>query len=360
MNIDNKYHDMVEDEIKIINDIVAHESIEETNDEEIGKAIISINRGKSADYRGLTIEHIINAGKDMEKLLLLITNEIFRQGRVPETLKAGLLTTIFKNKGLKTQTTNYRGIAVLPVISKIVEAIIKVRIQNQVLEIQSRTQRGFTSGSSPVNSALAVEECYREVADNDTDCQIILLDAKATFDKVIHSHMLRRVYQAGIDDKHWVIIKSLHENAVSSVKWADQRSESFEVNQGVRQDGILSTDLYKLYINPLLKRLEATHIGLRIGNISTNSTACADDVALLSENTVHTHILINMAYDYAYMEGYELQPTKSVALNITAKPNKRSLNTREFKLGAQTMPTVGRVCITSWNNQNNIAERHHD
>jgi hypothetical protein len=89
--------------------------------------------------------------------------------------------------------------------------------------------------------------------------------------------MLRMVYQAGIDDKHWVLIKSLHENAVSFVKWADQRSE---LNQGVRQDGILSTDLYKLYINPLLKRLEGTNIGLRIGNISTNSTACVDDVAL--------------------------------------------------------------------------------
>jgi len=117
------------------------------------------------------------------------------------------------------------------VIRKIVEIIIKERIQNQVLEIQNRTQRGFTSGSSPVNPAL-VEECYREVVDNDTDCQIILLDAKAAFDKVIDSHMLRRVYQAGIDDKHWVLIKSLHENAVSSVKWAGQKSEPFEVNQG--------------------------------------------------------------------------------------------------------------------------------
>jgi hypothetical protein len=48
--------------------------------------------------------------------------------------------------------------------------------------------------------------------------------------------MLRRVNQAGIDDKHWVLIKSLHENAVSSVKWADQRFEPFEVNQEVRQD----------------------------------------------------------------------------------------------------------------------------
>jgi hypothetical protein len=58
-----------------------------------------------------------------------------------------------------TQVTNYRDITVLPVISKIVEPIIKARIQNQVLEIQSRTQRGFTSGSSPVNSAFGPLVC---------------------------------------------------------------------------------------------------------------------------------------------------------------------------------------------------------
>jgi hypothetical protein len=116
----------------------------------------------------------------MEKLFLLINNEIFRQGRVPETLKAGLLTPIFKNKGLKTQATNHRGITVLPVISKIVETIIKERIQNQV----PRNTEQNSKGSSSVNSALPVEECYREVVDNDTDCQIILLDAKAAFDKV--------------------------------------------------------------------------------------------------------------------------------------------------------------------------------
>ena len=72
MDIDkNKYHDMEEHEIQIINDIVAHESIEETNDEEIAKAIRSINRGKSADYHGLTIEHIIIAGKDIKNYFFL-------------------------------------------------------------------------------------------------------------------------------------------------------------------------------------------------------------------------------------------------------------------------------------------------
>ena len=51
---------------------------------------------------------------------------------------------------------------------------------------------------------------------------------------------------------------------------------------GDRQGGILSTDLYKLYINPLLDRLQDIGIGLKIGNINVNNTGCADDIAVLS------------------------------------------------------------------------------
>ena len=68
---------------------------------------------------------------------------------------------------------------------------------------------------------------------------------------------------------------------------------------------------------------ETTGMGYRIGNISVNSTACADDIALISEEQDQAQILINMAYDYAYMEGYELQPSKSVVLNISTKQCKQ-------------------------------------
>jgi hypothetical protein len=56
--------------------------------------------------------------------------------------------------------------------------------------------------------------------------------------------MLRRFFLAGIDNRHWTLIKSLHENAKSSVKWDGNISEPFNVNQGVQQGDILSTDLY--------------------------------------------------------------------------------------------------------------------
>jgi hypothetical protein len=44
--------------------------------------------------------------------------------------------------------------------------------------------------------------------------------------------------------------------------------------------------------------------------------------------------------DYAHMEGYELQPAKSLALNIKAESKKKSLNVKNYKLGAKTMPRV--------------------
>ena len=217
---------------------------------ELEKSIKSINTGKSADIYNITIEHIINAGEQMITILLQIVNAIFDHGSVPDILKVqnvGLLTPVFKNKGNIAEVINYRGITVLPVINKIIETIIKNWINHNILAIQNPMHRGFTKGSSPLNSALPVEETYRENADNKNECQLVLLDAKSAFDVVIHSHLMRRVYHAGIQDKHWSLINSMHQKASSSVKWDNKISQQFPVTQGVRQGGILSSDLCSLH-----------------------------------------------------------------------------------------------------------------
>ena len=93
--------------------------------DEITKAIKSINKGKSTDFHGITIEHIIFAGSEMEELLILFINIIFECGEIPEILKMGLLSPVYTKGTKQQQASNYRGITVLPVISKIIETIIK-------------------------------------------------------------------------------------------------------------------------------------------------------------------------------------------------------------------------------------------
>jgi hypothetical protein len=55
--------------------------------------------------------------------------------------------------------------------------------------------------SVSMNAALPVEEAYRILTDEKQNGHLVLLDAKAAFDKVIHSHLFRRMYHAGIQDK---------------------------------------------------------------------------------------------------------------------------------------------------------------
>ncbi|VDI48248.1 Hypothetical predicted protein, partial [Mytilus galloprovincialis] len=312
-----QYHQQVEYEIGLITEMVKDKNIPPATLEELQKAIKSINEGKSADIYGITVEHILHAGKKLEMLLLNLINIIFKEGKVPDMLKEGLLTPVFKNKGEKNIATNYRGITVLPVLNK---------DHPTILITQNVTQRGFTAGSGPANAALPVEEISGEAKDNNQEYEIVLLNAKSAFDVVIHSHLMKRLYHAGIDDKHWTIIQSMHTNATSAVKWNGKTSELFNVLQGVRQGGILSTDLYKLYINPLLNMLETSNLGCRIGNILCNTSACADDVALMSKKTTDMQVQINMANTFAGMEGYKLQPKKKASLltsNLIQQRKKR-------------------------------------
>ena len=116
-----------------------------------------------------------------------------------------------------------------------------------------------------------------------TPIYIAFLDAKSAFDVVSHDSLLRKLFHAGVKGVSWSLIHSLHAEAESVVKWNGAYSDVFKVDQGVRQGGILSTDLYKLYDNGLFDRLQLTGVGCHIGEISCVVPGCADDAAVLAE-----------------------------------------------------------------------------
>ena len=101
---------------------------------------------------------------------------------------------------------------------------------------------------------------------------------------VSHDSLLRKLFHAGVEGVSCSLVHSLHAEAESVVKWNGAYLEVFKVEQEVRQGGILSTDLYKLYGNSLFDRLQIPGIGCHIDEIFCVAPVCADDVALLAEN----------------------------------------------------------------------------
>ena len=97
--------------------------------EEVKKAIKELNNGKAADDIGITAEHFVYAEYSVIDSLCLILNKLFESGQVADSMKIGLITPVFKKKGSNIDSKNYRGITVIPIITKVLELVIRARLK---------------------------------------------------------------------------------------------------------------------------------------------------------------------------------------------------------------------------------------
>jgi hypothetical protein len=137
-----------------------------------------------------------------------LINTSFEHCLLPDLLKIGTIIPIFKNKGMIIDAKNY--ITIMPMLSKIVETIIKFRINPTILSVQNPLQRGFTEHSTPLISSLMLEEVGREKKDNKEP-------TITAFDVVRHANLIRRLYH-GISKQCILMIDNLYRNATTKIK----------------------------------------------------------------------------------------------------------------------------------------------
>ena len=229
---------------------------------------------------------------------------------------------------------NYRGITVSGALGKLFEYSLLSKLNFS----QSTQQFGFTSGLSPIMAGLLVSEAKAEMQLLGKEGLFLAtLDSQKAFDVVHHVILLDKLAQKGVHKDIWLIVKNLYEGLTSKVKWIGQCSESFPVKQGVRQGGILSTHLYKIFIDDFLEILQNKRLGLRIGTVYTGSPACCDDVAFLTKFKEELQIMFNEAKGYSGKHRYEIHPTKTNVV-VTANEQKVKGNPT-WKLGENSIST---------------------
>ena len=103
-------------------------------------------------------------------------------------------------------------------------------------------------------------------------------------------------------------------------------SPPFEIRQGVRQGGILSTLHYKLYNNDLLHLLEFLRAGMSIGHIDCSCPTCSDDVALLAKFFLCLQLLLVLVTFFICREHYFINAQKSAEVDLNENAKKTSVN----------------------------------
>ena len=246
---------------------------------------------------------------------------------------------------------NYRGITVTPIIAKLFQIVLLPRLE-QTFE-QSSLQFGLTKGLSPIISALVVSEARRK------PLFLVTLDSRKAFDVVNHKIMLDRLNEAGIHPSLWTILKDMYTGLASKVNWVGELSDSFKVQQGVKQGGILSPFLYKTYINPCLVKLKQHRLGLCIGTVFFGCPTCADDLAFLSNCDKELKIMMNVATRNVKKDHVTIHPDPDKSNVVLLNPHKTVIKSH-FPLIVQFSPATTHLgLLRSEVNENviNIEER---
>ncbi len=148
-------------------------------------------------------------------------------------------------------------------------------------------------------AALLMSESITESKRENKPLYIATLDSQKAFDVVSHEILLNRLYDSGVQPHAWTVIKDMYYGLTSRIKWTGDISEAFGISQGVRQGGILSTHLYKLYVNNLLLDLESYNLGKFIGSTYIGCPTCADDVLLIADSSSELQEMLYLAYTYS-------------------------------------------------------------
>jgi hypothetical protein len=192
-----------------------------------------------------------------------LVNASLTTGIVPSEFKLSYVTPLLKKDNLNPDVlNNYRPVANLPFLSKVLERIVAKQLTTylETNGLQDPLQSAYRAGHSTESAVLKIKSDLDAILDNGDAALMVLLDLSAAFDTIDHDLLITRLERdVGIKGNALCWIKSYVSDRSQSVVISDAISKSQPLSVGVPQGSVLGPLLFLLYILPLRTIIERHH-----------------------------------------------------------------------------------------------------
>ena len=242
---------------------------------------------------------------------------------IPLSMLRGVITPIIKDKfGDQSSSDNYRPVMSSSVFLKVLEYCILNKI-GPYIRLNDR-QHGFRANHSTSSACLVLKETILNYTNSNSDVYACFVDISKAFDSVDHGILMNKLTEYGVPDVFVKLIRFWYSNQLVNVRYMSEFSDEWEIRSGVRQGGILSGLFFEIYIDTLLNKISEKKIGCRLGIVSSNIVAYADDMVLLAPSAKGLNMLIDDALKEALNINlrFNLKKTKCMIFRSSLKVNK--------------------------------------
>jgi hypothetical protein len=246
----------------------------------------NINATNAVGTDGFLMEHLKQSANNSVVFLCILINLIISKETWPEKLKTQILRPIFK-KGKTSEIDNYRPIAILPVVDKVIEKFFANQIKNFFTKhnVFTEKQYGFQEKKGTTEALKSLNEVVVNALNQGKFVGAVLIDLQKAFDTINKQILLTKFKIYGIRGKIFEILKSYLNARRSVTKTGQALSESIECNDGIPQGSVFGPLFFLIYINDL---------GLNIEDI----ILFADDIFLYSAHFNHKSMVQNLQKNF--------------------------------------------------------------
>ncbi|KAI4476230.1 hypothetical protein M0804_013770 [Polistes exclamans] len=301
-----------------INDIRSktqhQENINNTTAKEIRMLISQIKSRKAPGYDLINGRILKELPPKAIRMLTIIYNAALRVHYFPSTWKLAEIIMLPKPNKDPHDVNSYRPISLLPLLSKLLEKKIFIRMKKIISakNLIPNHQFGFRNKHSTVEQVHRLTNTIITALENKEYCSAFFIDIEKAFDKVWHQGLLQ-IINKHFPYSYFKLLKSYLSDRTFYVKIKDNHSNIKLIKAGVPQGSILGPILYTLYTADI--------------PINDNRTVLtfADDTAMFTVNKDPQQAVqllqnqINSLEDWLYNRKIKVNCTKCKHITFTLR-----------------------------------------